>query len=163
MTDTVQDQISEQQKPAKAVAQGKGLAGGLLFLGLGALFGFFLSRAGATTYDFYPGLFLFQNLQLLWVIAVAAGVGFVGNQLLKAFKAKTLVGKASTAYRPKPWRGSLIPGSVIFGLGWGLAGACPGTALAMLGEGKLGSLFTILGFFIGTYVYGVFQERTSGR
>ena len=35
------------------------------FLALGALFGFLLSRAGATTYDFYAQLFLFQDYSKL--------------------------------------------------------------------------------------------------
>ena len=47
------------------------------FVLMGALFGFLLSRAGATTYDFYAKLFLFEDLQLMWVIAAAAAVGIV--------------------------------------------------------------------------------------
>jgi hypothetical protein len=31
----------------------------------------------------------------------------------------------------------------------------------MLGEGKLGAAFTIVGLVIGTYVYGVWQSRAS--
>jgi len=54
----------------------------------------------------------------------------------------------------KPYKTALIPGSLIFGLGWGLAGACPGTVLVMLGEGKLGAIFTIVGIILGTYIFG---------
>ena len=44
----------------------------------------------------------------------------------------------------------LLGGSVIFGIGWGLAGFCPGPALAMLlsGEGQVG-------LFIGAMVVGM--------
>lgn len=127
------------------------------FLVLGGLFGFLLSRAGATTYDFYAKLFLFQDFQLMWVIAAAAGLGMVVNLLSRRLLPR---GRALITFEPlklegKPYRKSLIPGSIIFGLGWGLAGACPGTALAMLGEGKLGSLFTIAGFFAGTWLFGL--------
>ena len=45
------------------------------FILFGAVFGFLVSRAGATTFDFYAQLFLFQDLQLLWVIATAVVVG----------------------------------------------------------------------------------------
>lgn len=133
----------------------------IIVLTLGGLFGFLLSRAGATTYDFYPGLFLFQDLQLLWVIAVAAGVGVVGNFVIKLLKAKSIIGKEAINPEKKPYQKTLIPGSILFGIGWGLAGACPGTALAMLGEGKLASVFTISGFILGTYLYGVYKKRTS--
>lgn len=130
----------------------------IVFILLGGTFGFLLSRAGATSYDFYPGLFLFTDLQLLWVIAVAAGVGVIGNLLIKLLKAKSIIGKQLIQPEKKPYKKTLIPGSLLFGIGWGLAGACPGTALAMLGEGKLGSLFTIAGFLLGTYLYGVFKS-----
>jgi len=127
----------------------------LLFFGI--VFGFILSRAGATTYDYYAKLFLFQDLQLLWVIMTAGGVGIVGILLFKALKARSLFGKKPIDFQGKQYIKTLIPGSVIFGLGWGLAGACPGTVLAMLGEGKLGALFTIAGVLLGTYLYGLQQ------
>ncbi|MCA9667587.1 MAG: YeeE/YedE family protein [Myxococcales bacterium] len=134
-----------------------------LFLPLGALFGFALSRAGATTYDYYAKLFLFQDLQLLWVMATAAGVGAVGMQLLKRSRARALLTGEPLSFRGKPYLRTLIAGSLLFGAGWGLAGACPGTALAMLGEGKLGAGFTIVGLVLGTYIYGVWQSRPSGE
>ena len=129
-----------------------------IFLLFGAAFGFILSRAGATTYDFYAQLFLFQDLQLLWVIATAIVVGASGIALAKTFGKKSL-SKEAFSFEGKPYTASLIPGSLIFGLGWGLAGACPGTALVMLGEGKLGALFTIAGALIGTYLYGVQMSK----
>lgn len=132
-----------------------------LFLPLGIAFGFILSRAGATTYDFYAKLFLFQDLHLLWVIASAAGLGAVGVFLLKRGGARTLWGRRPISYEGKPYRKGLVPGSLIFGAGWGLAGACPGTALAMLGEGKLGALFTIAGIMLGTWLYGSLQGRNE--
>ena len=49
--------------------------------------------------------------------------------------------------------------ALLFGLGWGVAGACPGTVLVMLGEGKLGALFTIAGITAGTYLYGAVHTR----
>lgn len=132
-----------------------------LFLLLGMLFGFLLSRAGATTYDFYAKLFLFEDLQLFWVIAAAAAVGAVGVAFLKSIKARTVFDHRQISFKGKPFRASLIPGALLFGVGWGLAGACPGTALAMLGEGKLAAAFTLLGIFLGTYIYGLQHSRND--
>lgn len=129
------------------------------FLLFGAVFGFILSRAGATTYDFYAKLFLFENLQLLWVIATAATVGVLGVALLKAIKARSLFEGQPIAFTGKPYKPSLVPGALLFGMGWGLAGACPGTALVMLGEGKLGVLFTLAGIVLGTYLHGLRQSK----
>lgn len=129
------------------------------FLIFGAIFGFILSRAGATTYDFYAKLFLFEHLQLLWVIATAATIGAIGVALLKKIKVRSVFEGQPIAFTGKPYKSSLVPGSLLFGMGWGLAGACPGTALAMLGEGKLGVLFTLTGIFLGTYLHGLQQSK----
>lgn len=43
---------------------------------------------------------------------------------------------------------------VIGGAGWALSGACPGTSLVQVGEGKLVALFTVVGILTGTYLYG---------
>lgn len=131
------------------------------FLAMGILFGFLLSRAGATTYDFYAQLFLFENLQLMWVIAAAASVGAIGKYLLKRSEWQAVTNKEKLSFEGKPYTKSLIPGSLIMGAGWGLAGACPGTVLAMLGEGKLGAMFTIAGIAFGTFLFGVQQYRTK--
>ena len=139
--------------------------GKYLFLPLGVIFGFVLSRAGATTYDYYAKLFLFQDLQLLWVMATAAGVGVLGVALLKRVQPRALLGGEPIDFSGKAYRKGLVPGSLIFGVGWGLAAACPGTALAMLGEGKLGAAFAIVGLLLGTYIYGWINSRTfeTGR
>ena len=133
-----------------------------IFILFGTVFGFLLSRAGATTYDFYAQLFLFQDLQLLWVIAAAALVGMVGMTLLKRYRSHSWMGALPLFFKGKPYKSDLFPGSLVMGVGWGLAGACPGTALAMLGEGKMGALVTILGIVAGTYFYGLIQSRRSG-
>jgi len=128
-----------------------------LFLLFGAVFGFLVSRAGATTFDFYAKLFLFQDLQLLWVIGSAVLVGAAGVAILKASGARSVLTGEALVYEVKPMRKGALPGALIFGVGWGLAGACPGTAPAMLGEGKLAAGFTILGILLGTYLYGLLQ------
>lgn len=133
-----------------------------LFVLFGAAFGFLLSRAGATTYDFYAELFLFRDLQLLYVILAAAATGFVGLSISRLLKSRELISGAPLNYDKKPYKKGLIPGSLIFGLGWGLAGACPGTALAMLGEGKLGAGVTIIGIFIGVYLHGIQEAKKKG-
>ena len=132
-----------------------------IFMLFGILFGFILSRAGATTYDFYAKLFLFQDLQLLWVIATAATVGMVGVAILKSLQARSVLDGQPLSFAGKPYTKSLIVGSLIFGLGWGFASACPGTALVMLGEGKLGALFTIVGIVMGTYLFGLRRSAES--
>ena len=57
-----------------------------------------------------------------------------------------------------PWRtdidGHLIGGSVLFGLGWGLAGYCPAPALASVGFGN-----TEAAWFLPAMLVGMFARR----
>jgi hypothetical protein len=48
--------------------------------------------------------------------------------------------------------------AVIFGIGWGLGGYCPGTTWAAVGEGRMDAVFAILGGFAGTAVFAQFHE-----
>lgn len=55
------------------------------------------------------------------------------------------------------WR--LIGGSALFGLGWGLAGYCPGPAIAGLGLGNPEALWVVPSIAAGVFL----QRRWSGR
>lgn len=129
------------------------------FIFFGMLFGFLLSRAGATTFDYYAGMFLFENLQLMIVMGVAMGVGVVGIFIMKKVGASALITRDRLAFEGKPMCKGLVIGSTLFGLGWGLSGACPGTVPAMLGEGKFIVLPIIIGLLVGTYLYGIKASR----
>ena len=133
----------------------------IVFLPLGALFGFLLSRGGATTQDFYAKLFLFRDLQLFWVIAVAVVVGAPLVHLLKRFHVRALFSGEAIEFQLKPMKRGLLAGALLLGIGWGLTAACPGTVLAMLGEGKLSGLFTIFGISLGTWLYGAWRDRSD--
>ena len=55
----------------------------------------------------------------------------------------------------------LLGGAAIFGAGWGLAGYCPGPALAGLGAGSPEALWFIPAMLIGTVLHRLLQ-RTRG-
>lgn len=136
-----------------------------IYLGLGLGFGYLLSMAGATTYDYYAKLFLFDDLQLMWVIGAAVAVGLPGMAWLRRTRPPALLDQSPPELAPKPMRPGLFVGAVLFGAGWGLAGACPGTALAMLGQGQLGAGVTVAGILFGTWLFGVREDaaaRASG-
>jgi len=46
----------------------------------------------------------------------------------------------------------LVLGAVLFGLGWGIAGLCPGPAIATLVTGSLDSLLFVIAMFVGLKV-----------
>ncbi|WP_298853473.1 DUF6691 family protein [uncultured Ruegeria sp.] len=51
----------------------------------------------------------------------------------------------------------LVVGSVLFGMGWGLAGLCPGPAMASLSYGGMGGLV-----FLAAMAAGMFMAPTVG-
>lgn len=133
-----------------------------VYIAFGVTFGFLLNRAGATEYDYYAQLFLFQDLQLLWVIASAVSVGACGILLLKYSGSRCVVGSHPIDFQGRPYQSGLILGALLFGMGWGIAGSCPGSVLAMLGEGKLAALPTIAGIVLGTWLYALGYDAFRG-
>lgn len=115
----------------------------------GAAFGFILSRAGATRPEAIAGMFLLTDLHLMGVIGVAVVVAGAGFRLLR----RSRTGEP-LAITPKPMVPGLVLGSALFGVGWALAGVCPGTALAQIGEGQLAGAVTVLGILGGAWLQG---------
>ncbi len=130
------------------------------FLILGTVFGFTLSRVGASEYDLIYGMFTGTDLTLAWVMITAIIIGHFGMRLLNLAGGKTRRGE-KVSVKAKPLKSITIVGGLIMGVGWGLSGACPGTVLAQLGEGKFIALGTIAGLVLGTYTYALLVERGS--
>ena len=131
---------------------------GRRFLVFGALFGFALSRARVTDYDTIAGMFRLTDLHVVGVIGSAIATAAVGFWLLRRSGNRTLTGRP-IELGARPWRIGALWGGLTFGAGWALSGACPGTALAQVGEGKLAALFTVGGILGGTYLYGRVRSR----
>jgi len=127
------------------------------FLLFGIIFGFALSRVGASEYDLIYGMFTGRDLTLAWVMITAILVGAVGMQIIKRLARPVRSGEPLKISHKKLGRFSLF-GAALFGIGWGISGACPGTVLAQLGEGKVLGLFTFLGMICGTYIYARLKE-----
>jgi uncharacterized membrane protein YedE/YeeE len=56
----------------------------------------------------------------------------------------------------------LVAGSLLFGIGWGVAGFCPGPALVALGMGEAKALLFVLAMVAGMGAFEVFERRTTG-
>ncbi|MFZ3118849.1 MAG: DUF6691 family protein, partial [Variovorax sp.] len=53
----------------------------------------------------------------------------------------------------------LVGGSVLFGIGWGIAGFCPGPALVALGMGKTQALVFVAAMLAGMLVFELLERR----
>ncbi|NOD35093.1 MULTISPECIES: DUF6691 family protein [unclassified Ruegeria] len=53
----------------------------------------------------------------------------------------------------------LVVGSVLFGMGWGLVGLCPGPAMASLSYGGLGGLVFLVAMVVGMFLAPTFGAQ----
>lgn len=128
------------------------------YLLAGIFFGFVLSRSGASEYNFIHQMFTGENLKLALLMGTAIVTGAIGMQILKLTGNKD-VKRKEIQINKKPLNKYTVIGGALFGLGWAFTGACPGTVLAQLGEGKLLGLFTALGMVFGTFIYALVAEK----
>jgi hypothetical protein len=119
------------------------LISGLIF---GMLFGFFLQRAHIVRYDKQIALLQLKDLTVLKFMLSAALTGAAGMFLLQDVLAVTWV------IRPV-FITAFVLGGLIFGIGWGICGYCPGTLLGALGEGRWDAVWPLLGGIAGSVVY----------
>jgi uncharacterized protein len=131
-------------------------------IAFGALFGFILSRAGATDYDAISGMFRLTDLHLIGVIGVAVVVSAIGFFVARRVHAKALNGEP-LALTKKPMTRGLAAGALLFGVGWAISGTCPGTALAQIGEGRLAGLITFTGILLGAWLQARLDQRGRKR
>jgi uncharacterized membrane protein YedE/YeeE len=57
----------------------------------------------------------------------------------------------------------LIAGSLLFGIGWGIAGFCPGPALVALGMGENKALVFVAAMLVGMGAFEVFERLNETR
>jgi len=131
-----------------------GLHHHIISLGLGIMFGFLLAFAGATNFTLHAQLFLFENIWLLIVIASSVATGAMGVWLLRRYQPKAVLTGGCIDFSAKSMTPNFVMGAILFGVGWGMSAACPGTAPTMIGEGKLEGVFLVAGILLGTIAYG---------
>jgi uncharacterized membrane protein YedE/YeeE len=57
----------------------------------------------------------------------------------------------------------LIGGSMLFGIGWGIAGFCPGPALVAMGMGEWKAIIFVAAMLVGMGLFDVLERRKAAR
>ncbi|RQW83805.1 MAG: YeeE/YedE family protein [Geobacter sp.] len=112
----------------------------------GILFGFLLQKGRVLRYDKQLGALRLQDMTIIKFMLSAVLVGMVGVYLLSD------LGLVKLSIKPMIL-GGVVVGGLIFGVGWGLLGYCPGTSLGAFGEGRWDSAWGILGMLCGAALY----------
>lgn len=131
----------------------------LKFLVIGIIFGIVMFKSEAASWFRIYEMFQFQSFHMYGIIGSAVSLGILGTWLIKKFKLKSIDG-APIQFTPKARSFSrYMFGGILFGLGWALAGSCPGPIYTLIGAGYLPILVTFLGALLGTYIYGLLRDK----
>jgi len=112
--------------------------------GIGVVFGVLLCWSGMSNPVVIRQALLFEQSYLFLFMFSAIATATIGTRLL--------AGRSAPPVRERPQQRHIV-GSVIFGLGWGVADACPGPVLTQVGQGIAWSLFTLVGVVAGVYAF----------
>jgi uncharacterized membrane protein YedE/YeeE len=126
----------------------------VIYIG-GVLFGFGLALGGMSKPEIVLSFLQLKDFGLVLLMGAATVTTFFAINIVPKLIKKPPMGEE---YRPRVRvlsRNSIL-GAIIFGVGWGLSGLCPGAALSSLGVGNFPVVIGILSMFTGAYVMGRF-------
>jgi hypothetical protein len=127
---------------------------GLLF---GFCFGFLLQKGQVCYYEVIMRQLLLQDFTVLKVMLTAIVTGMVGVYAMRGQGWIKLHKQAGSL-------GTNIPGPLIFGIGFGMLGYCPGTSVGAVGHGALDALIGgVVGIMIGAGLYAAAYPRLKAR
>jgi uncharacterized protein len=137
------------------VAARKLLAG----LVVGIVFGVVLCWSGMASPNVIRQALLFQDGYLFLFFGAAVITSFAGLRLVRGRRA-LLTNERVDWKSQRPERRHIV-GSLVFGLGWGIADVCPGPIATQLGQGIWWSVFTFAGVMLGVRIFLRRDEETE--
>jgi len=97
---------------------------------------------------------------LAFVMAGAVGVGVIAFALARR-RTVSLLGAGMQLPKARQIDRRLVLGSLTFGIGWGLAGFCPGPALVALGMGQTKALVFVAFMLAGMGLFAWLERRAG--
>lgn len=153
--------LAPEMIPATPEAAGSIARAQLLYVSAGALLGIVFVKSEVLSWYRIQEMFRFQSAHMYLVIASAVTVAALSVQFLQRLGLRGLdkevlviPRKAMTSRGTRYW-----VGGTLFGLGWGLLGACPGPIFALIGAGVTSMSVAMLSALAGTWLYGALQSR----
>lgn len=131
----------------------------LKYLITGTVFGIIMFKSEAASWFRIFEMFQFDSFHMYGIIGSALAAGVIGIQLVKGLKLRSFSGEEIIIPpKVKGWKNYLF-GGILFGLGWGLAGACPGPIFTLVGAGFLPIILVLVFAVLGTFVYGILKPK----
>jgi uncharacterized protein len=123
----------------------------LIALGIGIAFGWTLERAGLGSARKLVGQFYLTDLTVFKVMFSAIVTAMLGTFWLGWLGILDL----SRVYVPETYLPSQIVGGLVFGIGFALAGLCPGTSCVAAASGRVDGAAVVAGMFSGVLATGL--------
>ena len=95
---------------------------------------------------------------LAFVMAGAISVAAVAFAMARK-RTVSFLGAAMNLPKTRRTDRRLVAGSLMFGIGWGVAGICPGPGLVALGMGEIKALVFVVAMLAGMGLYEVLERR----
>ncbi len=130
----------------------------IIYLVAGAVFGLTLTKGEAISWFRIQEMFRFESFHMYGIFMTAIPTAAIGLYIIRKWNLKTIGGEP-IEMPTKDYHHGIILGSLIFGCGWALTGACPGPLYAQLGSGILVTVVTLASAIAGTWVYGRLQAH----
>jgi uncharacterized membrane protein YedE/YeeE len=131
----------------------------ILFLIVGVFFGILMYKSEAASWFRIYEMFQFQSFHMFGLMGSALFTGVILVQFIKRKKIKDINDQPIVIPDKEKSYARYIIGGVLFGLGWALAGACPGPMFVLAGAGYLPIFLVIGSALVGTWLYGLLHKR----
>jgi uncharacterized membrane protein YedE/YeeE len=129
------------------------------FLILGIFFAIVLSKTQAISWYRFYEMFTFKSFHMFGIIGGAVVISMLFMQLFKSGKIKDINGNKIV---PKPKKKGYIRtllGGTLFGVGWGISGACAAPIFVILGFELIPAIILLLGALLGAFLYGLLSKK----
>jgi uncharacterized membrane protein YedE/YeeE len=131
------------------------------FILLGILFGIILSKTEVISWYRIYEMFKFQSFHMYGIIGSAVVLGVILFSFFKNGTIKNYLGEKISIEPKKKGIYRTLIGGTLFGLGWGLIGACPGPMFILLGRGVLTIAIVIFGGLLGALLYHAIKHKLA--
>lgn len=131
----------------------------VVYVILGTFLGIVLYKSEAASWFRIYEMFQFDSFHMYGIIGSALAVGIVLVQWIKKSKVKSFFGELLVIEEKEKSFARYIIGGTLFGLGWALAGSCPGPIYVLVGAGYWPILIVFAGALIGALVYGILRDK----
>ena len=128
---------------------------------IGLFLGVVFTRSEVVSWFRIQEMFRFQSFHMYGIIGSAVVVGAASVWLIKRFEVRAFTNRPmeipTDTFNAPGYQFWL--GGIVFGLGWGLLGACPGPIYVLIGNGVTVMVAAFLSALAGVWTYGALRHR----